>query len=148
MGLNYDHCYRTNDMLDLTTVPVVVSSVAYSDSTGSTQDITVAWLANECSTSYGNNQSQNVNCHFSGEVVDADFVCFNAVKSVDFTIVHDQTTLSEITNVSLHLVVTDITFTTAATHETNDLTQTFSVTYTNNPDQSSISADYGNQVPR
>lgn len=138
-------CYRTDNLLGLTTVPISVSSVTYSDGTSTPQDITAAWLANGCSTSYGNNQSHDLNCQFSNEDIDVtDFICFNAVKSVSFTIVHDQSISSEITNVSLQLVVTDIPFSAAAF----DLTQAYSVTYSNAADQAVISSDNGNQVPR
>jgi hypothetical protein len=140
--------YRTDDLLSLTTVPVSVSAVTY-DSGSALHDVTEAWLTSGCSTAYGNNQSQDETCQFGSEAVtSSDYFCFNAVKSVAYTIEHDQSSSSTITNVTLQLVVTDVSFLTAASHEGYDLTQTYSVSYSNAPDEAVISADNGNQVPR
>lgn len=125
-----------------------VTSVSFASDNDSAPllDITEAWLANGCSTSFGNNASRDENCQFTSEVSvsSSDLLCFSAVKSAAYTVVHDQTSSSRVANVSLQLVVADIVFLTAA----QDFAQTFSVTFANSPDNAVVSADNGNQVPR
>lgn len=138
---------RTDNLLKLRTVPVSVTSVQFASANESTSmlDITEAWLANDCATVFGNNESQSLNCRFSNEITDhADFFCFGAVKSVSFIIIHDQSSSSEIVNVSLQLVLTDVALSTTTSY----MAQTFSVTYVNSPSATVVSANNGNQIPR
>jgi len=137
----------TDNLLSLSTVPVSVTSVMYASDniTNPLLDVTESWLDGGCATSYGNNVSRSATCQFSNEVFEhTDFFCFGAVKSVSFTIWHDQTATSQILNVSLELIVVDIPFSTAST----DLAQSYSISYANSPNTDAISADIGNQVTR
>jgi hypothetical protein len=102
------------------------------------------WLSNGCATSYGNNETQDVNCLFGNEVKGAsDFFCFGAVKSVAYDIVHDQSSSSKIVEVSVQIVLTDVAFSASA-----DLVQSYSVTFTDVPEEAAVSAVNGNQISR
>ena len=140
---------RTDNLLSLSTVPVTVSSVSFDSGGGALQDVTEAWLVNACSTAFGNNQSLDAACQFGSQAsTSEDLFCFNAVQAVAYTIAHDQSSSSSITNVTLQLVVTNVAFATSADQEVLDVAQSYSLAFTNAPDPAVLSADNGNQVPR
>lgn len=121
--------------------------MSYDSGSGALEDITDSWLAGDCSTSYGNNQSLDSACNFASKELSSDFLCANAVKSVSYAVLHDQSASSKISNVSVQLVVADIGFA-AISQESSHFTQTYSVTFSNTPDDAVVSADNGNQVAR
>ena len=137
--------YRTDNLLSLTTVPATISTVIFQSDDSSPKDVTESWHANDCFTSYGNNITQSVNCQFSGDVIESsDFLCFNAVKSVSYHIVHDQSLSSAVTNVSVELVITNV----AQSLAPYDLVQDFSISFANMPSSTAVSEENGNQVTR
>lgn len=128
----------------------------YDFETKQSTNITGNWKLNNCetniesiSTSYPSNcQFDSTNYSSSSSLV----ICRNAIKSIDYTFTHSQSTSSSIQKVDVYVTLQDILFDINSTTTINtalpSLQQSYSIQWTDNPSSSAISNSSGNVIKR
>lgn len=127
---------------------------------GELTDITQLWISNECGTtaysangkSLNDSSLRTSNCFFATEPTYSRILnrstsaCINAVSQVQYTIYHQNTAESEITNATVKLIITDLDI---DQYSTSDIyvTQSFGIQFESSYSQG-ISQENGNIVKR
>lgn len=128
-----------------------IKNVLFFNSNGALVNVTGDWKLFNCQTGMETNSSNySVNCQFDSTNYSPSAtlsICRNAIKSIDYTFTHSQSTTSYIQQIDVVLTVQDIFFDTTLS-QTPSITQSYSISWTDEPPTSSISNSSGNVVKR